>query len=133
MQQPQVDLAIALVVALTLSCVFICPYLAITGWARERRREREALYRYDVLRKLAEHPACAAQVLAAIEGHAAQEAVTRRRSTEASGVAVFVAGAALTAALVMLPVGDAWLLGIVPAAVGATLVLYSRSPRPAAR
>jgi ferric-dicitrate binding protein FerR (iron transport regulator) len=107
----------------------VVPYLAISGWARARRREREALYRYDVLKRLAERAEDTPAVVRLLEQEALRSEARRRTSLEAAGLTTLAAGAALTLALLFMPVGSGWLLGAVPAAAGAALLVHTHLAR----
>lgn len=124
--QAQTDIAIALGLCVAIACVFGFPSLAVMSWARERRREREALYRHDVLSKLVEQQGATGEVLRALGAEAAAAEAQRRNALRVAGLTLAAGGAALALALATLPVGTAWLLGGVPGAAGGAILLHLR-------
>jgi len=71
-------------------------WLAVLGWSRERRREREAFYRHETARKMIEAGRLDhAQFEAFLAEEAARPAAARRTSLAIAGVVLFLAGVGL--------------------------------------
>jgi hypothetical protein len=98
-------------------------FLAVAAWADARRREREAFYRSEVLKKLAE---------AGTEGSSAALEMFReqQRSSDRNRLAVGIGVMALLRGVATNE--SAWLSGLIPALVGAVLLIYSYglAPKP---
>jgi hypothetical protein len=130
----QLDVQIA---AMLLSAVYVlalAAVLSIVVWARERRREREALYRHETLRRLIEQGQMSAERLG--EFLAAEDAEgqrRRRRALRLWAAALLAAGIGLLLGLrgaEEVPVRG---IGFLPACLGLGLVahiaLFERSQR----
>ena len=102
-------------------------FFAVASWANARRREREAFYRSEVLKKLAESGASGST--AALEMFREQERTALRNRVESQRLAGLML-AAVGAGLMPLLRGvashhAAWLSGLIPFLLGAVLLLYS--------
>jgi hypothetical protein len=102
-------------------------FLAMASWAHARRRERESYYRSEVLKKLAE--AGQDGSIAALEMFREQQRDTVRNRLETQrlgGLILTAVGVGLMALLKGVASHEgAWLSGLIPALVGAVLLLYS--------
>ena len=102
-------------------------FFAIASWASARRREREAFYRSEVLKKLADSGPDGSS--AALEMFREQQRAAVRNRLEIQRLA----GLILTAVgLGLMPLlkgvaghKSAWLSGLIPALIGAVLLIYS--------
>jgi len=108
-------------------------FFAVASWAHARRREREAFYRSEVLKKLAEAGPDGSS--AALEMFREQQRAAVRGRLESQRLGGLIL-AAVGVGLMPLLKGvahheSAWLSGLIPALVGAVLLVYSYglSPR----
>jgi hypothetical protein len=107
-------------------------FLGVASWANARRREREAYYRSDVLKKLAEGGPDGAS--AALEMFREQQRAAVRNRLELQRLGGLIL-AAVGAGLMPLLKGvarheSAWLVGLIPALIGAALLIYSYALAP---
>jgi uncharacterized membrane protein YeaQ/YmgE (transglycosylase-associated protein family) len=107
--------------------VAVFGFFAVAAWANARRREREAFYRSEVLKKLTDSGPEGAR--AALEMFREQE-----RSNEASrlefqrltGLLLMAVGLGLMPLLKGVAGNEsAWLSGLIPTFIGAVLLIYS--------
>jgi hypothetical protein len=109
--------------------------LAVVGWAKERRREREALYRHETARKLVEHGQMTFEQFSAFErAEVERPLAARRRALSLAGTLLALAGLAVLVALRQIPeetapgVREFAVLGLIPLAIGAALILHASVP-----
>jgi len=118
-----VDYSIALFVPLLLVPIF--SFVAVVVWADARRKEREALYRSEMVKKIVEAQGGGS----AVEFLREEERIATRRAREGQRLGGLVTSAVGIAIMVLLAALDrkepAYLAGLVPLAVGATLLVYS--------
>ena len=109
-------------------------FLAVASWANARRREREAFYSSEVLKKLAEGGGDGSS--AALEMFREQQRSSARNRLEAqrlSGLILAAVGIGVMALLRGVATNEsAWLSGLIPTLVGAVLLIYAYglAPRP---
>jgi hypothetical protein len=115
-----------LVMLIPLLALFFS-FLGVSVWAKERRKEREAYYRSEVLKKIADSTSEGAAY--ALEYLREKEQSGGRRVRAAlrlAGVVLLFAGMALYVFLRrMLPFEPVYLVGLFPVSVGAALLVYS--------
>jgi hypothetical protein len=111
-------------------------FLGIAAWANARRREREAFYRSEVLKKLAEAGPEGSSAALTMFREQERTAVRNRLETQRLGGLILAAVGLGVMALLKGVAGNesAWLSGLIPALVGGVLLLYSyglapREPR----
>jgi len=115
----------ALMVPMILSIVFFA-FLSVVGWAREKRREREAFYRHEVQKKLVDQGGEGSlQVLEMIRREAELQDRRRREARILGGLVTTVLGASLMILLYALTPGGVWTAGLIPFSVGAVILLYA--------
>lgn len=108
-------------------CVFT--FVSIASWANARRKEREAYYKSDTLKKIAESQGPGAT--SALELMREEERISVRRQREGvrlGGLVTIAVGIALTPFLwVVLDPGQkgAALVGLFPFLIGVALLVYS--------
>ena len=115
----------ALMVPIIGSIVFFA-FLSVVGWAREKRREREAFYRHEVQKKLVDQGGEGS--LAVLEMMRREAELQDRRRREArilGGLVTAVLGASLMILLYALTPGGVWTAGLIPFSVGAVILLYA--------
>ena len=103
-------------------------WLSVASWGEERRKEREALYRSETLKKAAEVGGPGAQAI--VELLREQELLSERRRVEGiklAGIAALAAGigvAIFLYALEPMPGKPLFAVGVVPALVGLAMLVY---------
>lgn len=113
---------------LSVAIVAIFSFVAVAVWSQERRREREAYYRSETLRKIGE--AQAAGGTAAIEFLREEEKNAARRLREGQklgGLIVLAIGIGLMIFIKGVSRNDpspAYLVGLFPLLIGAALLVY---------
>jgi hypothetical protein len=110
-----------------VSVIAVFAYTSVVAWADSRTKEREAFYRTELFKKLADSPAPQAQqVLARIRE---QEQGAERKAREGQrlgGVIVTLVGLGVIGMFAFLTPGQSvWAIGLVPLAVGVALLLYA--------
>jgi hypothetical protein len=122
----------------SLLVVGLSAFVSLMVWARERRREREAYYRHEVHKRVADTQGAGAGVL--MEVLREEDRIARRQRREAqkvSGLVTIAAGVGVTIFLRIVDARDpdpAYVVGVIPLLVGAALLLYAyvlgpREPR----
>jgi hypothetical protein len=118
--------AVAMLVPI-VSMVVIFAYLGIVGWAKEKRREREAFYRAETAKKLVEQGAAGgAQLLEMMRAEDATKARRRKEGMMLGGLITFVIGMCTSIFLrAVVPVRGVWTVGLFPLLVGLVLVVFA--------
>jgi hypothetical protein len=108
--------------------------IVLIVWFGERRKEKESLYRNELLRKIAESQGDAAQrVLEIIHQQDRERQIRIREGIKLAGMITLAVGLGLIPMLAMIvrnrPV---WTVGLIPALVGVALFsyVYFLSPQP---
>jgi hypothetical protein len=113
---------------LSIAAVSICSFTAVVIWAKERRREREAYYTSETVRKLAELQG--PNVSAAVEFFRDAEknmALRRLEGLKVGGLLAVSVGIGMGVFLRAVDRSDpepVFLIGIIPLLVGVTLLAY---------
>jgi hypothetical protein len=102
-------------------------FFGVASWANARRREREAFYRSEVLKKLADTGPNGSS--AALEMYREQQRAADRNRLEIQRLGGLIF-AAVGLGLMSLLKGvarheSAWLAGLIPTLIGAALLVYS--------
>ncbi len=122
---------VALPTALFLGAgaIALFSFLAVTAWSDNRRREREAYYESEIIKKVSEMPA---ETVVGLLRERDQQ--TRRRHLENTRMGALAAAAAGIGLLVFLrgvvqevPV---YLVGLIPLLIGVAQFAYSFVPTP---
>ena len=102
-------------------------FLAVALWARNRRREREAYYRSETIKKIAEAQEPSAN--AALEFLREQEkvrAVRRREGLKLGGLVTVAMGLGFIPLLwAVHPTDPIYLVGLIPLLIGLALLTYA--------
>ena len=113
------------VIFVPLLLIPIFSFVAVLVWADARRKEREALYRSEMIKKIAETQGGGSP----IEFLREEDRIAARRNREGQRLGGLVTSGVGIAIMVMLAALDrkepAYLAGLVPLAVGVTLLVYS--------
>lgn len=122
---------------LSIAAVSLCSFTAVVIWVKERRREREAYYTSETVKKIAELQG--PNVNAAVEffRDAERNVVLRRlEGLKVGGLLAIAVG--LGMGIVLRAVGrndpdPDFLIGVIPMLVGAALLIYAYILAPARR
>jgi hypothetical protein len=133
----QNSLGYAVLFLMPVACIIgIFTLVAIIGYARERRRERESLYRHETARKLIEQGQMSFEQFAAYErAEALRPLAARRRGLALIGSVLGVTGLAFFAALNQIPseaapgLRELAPLGYIPMGIGAAFLVHAAWPR----
>jgi len=119
-------LPIAIFGMISIGALALFGFLAVSVWADARRQEREAFYRGETLKRIAELQGAGAEAAAQLVRE--QERALARRAIEGQklgGSITFGVGAALMVFLrAVQPDKPAYMVGLIPLLVGAALLLY---------
>ena len=125
-----------LLLALVLAGLF--SFMSVFVWAHQRRREREAYYRSETLRRFSEMGAARELLVQALQED--ERYIVRRRleACKLAGVITLAVGIALMMfikAVDARSVEPSYLVGLIPVSVGLSLLLYVYvlAPRESAR
>jgi hypothetical protein len=115
--------------SLSLFVVALFSFLSVMVWSRERRREREAYYRSEALRKVAETQGAGSSAVLEVVREEERIAVRRRRETQkVSGLVTIATGIGMMIFLKVVDRNDpdpAYIVGVIPLLVGVVLLLYA--------
>jgi hypothetical protein len=110
-----------------VGAIAVFSFLAVASWSDARRREREAYYRSETIKRIAE--AQGAGAAAALELLRAEDKIAaghRREGIRLGGLVTTFVGIAVMVLLLGLELEEpVYLAGLVPLAVGAALLIYS--------
>jgi len=105
-------------------------FLGVASWADARRREREAFFRHELLKKLSENPSGEAQrVLDLLRQEQIDQQERVRNRIRLAGFITAGAGLGIVVLLAQLVSGGVWAVGVIPALVGLALVLHASTSR----
>ena len=117
------------IVGIVITCVImICVFTFVTVhvWAEQRKKEREAFYRSEVLKKLAESTSAQAQqVLDAMRDQERNEERQRREGGRLAGLIVTASGIGLCVMFALLAPGGVWAIGLMPLLIGLALLIHN--------
>lgn len=110
---------------LSVGAVALFGFIAVASWSDARRKEREAYYKSETLKKLAESQGSAA-VLELLREEGKQAAAKRREGLRLGGLINIAVGVGLGIFLAgMVRDERAYLLGVIPLLIGVALLSYS--------
>ncbi len=116
-------------VFLSFGAIALFSFIAVATWAGERRREREAYYRSETVKRIAETQAAGGG--SALEFLREEEKMAFRRKREGQklgGMITMAVGVGLMIFLYSVPDADArfaYRVGLIPLFIGLTLVIYA--------
>jgi lipopolysaccharide export LptBFGC system permease protein LptF len=120
-----------------VGAVALFTFLAIASWGEQRRREREAYYRAEVLKKVAEASGASGQaVLAMLHEEEAARLRRRREGLKLGGLITTAVGLGVAVFLGAMVHEDrpVWTVGLIPLFIGLAVLIYALlvAPRPGA-
>ena len=126
----------ALFMFMAVASIALFSFIAVATWTTERRREREAYYRSETVRKIAETQAAGGS--SALEFLREEEKITARRRSEGQklgGLITIAVGVGMMVFLRSLNDPEAhqvYLVGLIPLLIGFVLLAYSLflAPKP---
>ena len=123
------SMAVPLFAFLTVASLALFSFVAVAVWSSERRREREAYYKSEALKKIAEAQGQGAT--SALELLREQERLASRRRTEGQklgGMITVAVGIGMMIFLLGVGRNDpdpAYLVGLIPLLIGVALLGYA--------
>jgi hypothetical protein len=123
------NMAIPFFLFLSVASTALFSFVAVAVWSQERRREREAYYRSETLKKIAD--AQGAGGGSAIEYLREEEKNAARRRQEGQKLGGLITAAVGISLMVFIRAVDrsdpdpAYLVGLIPLLVGAALLAYT--------
>jgi hypothetical protein len=119
--------SLPLALFLSVAAVAVFSFIGVAAWSDSRRKEREAYYRSETLKKLAEAQGTGAS--SAVELVKEEERIALRRRLEGQKLGGLITVAVGIGLMVFLKAVDhenpAFLVGLIPLLVGAALLAYS--------
>jgi hypothetical protein len=118
---------IALFLFLAVGAVALFSFAALASWTKARKEERIALYRSELLKKVAEQPGEGArQVLVILREDAAQKELAKRRGLLLGGLITAVVGIGLMTMLSGIRDSEVqiWAVGFIPLLIGVVMFLF---------
>ena len=120
-----------LVILMSLGLVCVFSFLAVASWSKARLRERQAFYKSETIRKIAESQggSAAVEYLRESDHNAARQ---RREGQRVAGLVTLAVGVGVMIFLRRVPTSpdsgsdsSAYLVGFIPVLVGVALLIYS--------
>lgn len=112
---------------LSVSAVAMFSFVAVVVWSQERRREREAYYRSETLKKIAEAGAGGTSAVEFLREEQSLAARRRQEGLKLAGLVTSAVGLALMVFIGAVERGSSepsYLVGIIPLFIGAALLVY---------
>lgn len=119
---------------LSIAAISLFSFVAVAAWSESRRKEREAFYRSETVKKLAEMAGPGSN--AALEYMREQEQISTRRRLEGIRLGGLVTAAVGVSLMIFLAGVEhrerAYLVGLIPLFIGSTLFAYVQflAPKP---
>jgi hypothetical protein len=103
-------------------------FIPLITWIDSRRKEREAFYKAETFRRLAESTTDGAKsAVELLREEGRQEQIRKREGMKIGGVITLAVGVALSIFLRAMTGGEQgapWLCGLIPAMIGASMLVY---------
>ena len=120
-----------------VGAVALFSFLAIASWSEERRKEREAYYRSEVLKKLADRQdSDFGPILAVIGEEERNRLIRSREGKKLGGMITAAVGLGLMIFLkIMVDHDPVWTVGLLPFLIGVAILVYVifMAPKPEPR
>jgi hypothetical protein len=110
-----------------VTMVGLFTFLSIGTWAENRRKEREAFYRNELMQKVVENPGPSADRVVHLmrEEHALAD-VRRREGRRLSGLVTMAVGLGVAVFFWMIDEGGGtWTIGLIPFLIGLAIFLFA--------
>lgn len=122
------------VVLPVVTIVAVFTFVAIATWSENRRKEREAYYRNETLRKAIEQGGDSAQAVLSMMREEERRQMRRRiEGLRLGGMITTAVGVGVMALLFFLVPGvPVWLAGLIPFLIGLVLTVYGYASKPEA-
>ena len=121
---------------LGVGSIALFSFLAVAVWSGERRREREAYYRNEAIKKIAEAPGSAPST-SAMELLREEDRLSRRRRLEGHKLGGLITLAVGVGMVIFLKkamnggdVEPGYLVGVIPILIGVALLVYAYALAP---
>jgi len=109
-----------------VGAISLFSYLAVVGWAEERRKEREAYYRYEFRKKLVDAGEMNAQQVQDLMRYEYEiEQGRRRQGMVATGFVLSGVGLGLIFGLRFIDEPEVWMVGSIPLFIALALLAYA--------
>ena len=119
------EFTLPLALFLSAGAIALFSFIAVASWSDNRRREREAYYRSEVLKKLAEVQGECPAALAAMREAERIAQRQRHEGMKVGGLVTVAVGLGLIAFLSTVAHGEpAFMVGLIPLFIGAALLAY---------
>jgi hypothetical protein len=116
---------LAVFLFLSVGAVALFSFVAVASWSDARRKEREAYYRSETLKKIAETQG-GGSVLELVREEQKQAAIRRREGLKLGGLVNIAVGAGVMLFLASLIRNEpVYLVGVIPLLIGAVLLTYA--------
>ena len=100
-------------------------FIPLVSWIESRRKEREAFYKADMMRRLAEASGEGARsALELLRGEERLKAIKQREGLKLGGLVNIGVGIGLAVMLYTLGAHEVYMVGLIPGLVGVALLLY---------
>ncbi len=118
-----------------VALIAVFTFVSIASWAERYAREREAFYRADVLKKVADATGDGAQrVIELLQDEARRAERERVEGLRLGGLVTTCVGIGLGAMLgLLVPGGALWSIGLIPLLVGLALLVHAYVVLPRSR
>jgi uncharacterized membrane protein (GlpM family) len=118
--------AVLSIIFMLVSLVAVFSFVALLSWIKGRRREREAFYHSEVLKKMVDKPEAGGQNLLEMMRQEERNAQIRRREGLKLGSLIVTAvGAGLIVFLAAVDRDEpAWVCGVIPLLIGIAMFAY---------
>lgn len=113
---------------LGLGAIALFSFIAVATWSDNRRKEREAYYKSESLKKIAEMDgSSAAKALDYMREEERNAARRRREGVKLGGLVTVAAGIGLMVFLIILEDAEegVYMVGLIPFLIGAALLVYT--------
>ena len=118
------DIGVYLLPSIGITALF--SFLAVTTWSAARRREREAYYKSETVRKVMEMPgAIPATVQEFVRDQQAIADRRRREGLKLGGLITAAAGIGIIIFLIGKPGPQIYTIGMIPVMIGSALLAYA--------
>jgi uncharacterized membrane protein YeaQ/YmgE (transglycosylase-associated protein family) len=107
---------------------FFFVFLAISSWVNSQRKEREAFYKAESLRRIAESSGDGAkQAIDLLREESRLDRLKKRENTKVSGLILVAIGLGMVGFMLAMRATDPsvpYLAGLIPAFIGAAMLVY---------